>query len=586
MAPSTRKRQETGPELSMELALYALSFALALALRLHALERWPLVDGEAGLALAAWRWARGLPAVLRGHSPVLFHLNAVALYFTSGSDALVRVWSVLFGSCLVLWPYGLRQRLGRAGALVSSILLALSPSFTYFSRTADGTVVAAFCALGLLVAVDGYMRERRAAYVYLSAVLGALAFLSGPALYTILAMLGAFALFLVLRFRRGQDPALHADLHATWEGLRAEPSVWRVALLVAGMVFLTLGTGLAANPAGLQMALDQFGQWVGGWSLLRGSTWYLMAQLLFQYETLTLVLGLAGLALAIRRMRKDGGDLLSVLLPFWVVFALAFSVVPGYRPASGLWIALLPLTLAAGWAAEALYRQMQPAWKQPWMWALVAVSLGLAAAAYVQLVIYLGLPATAYLMRMAALGVLLISVYAMIWSWLGPQIPLRAAGLSVLILLVLLTVRTEVLLNYVRARDPVELIVGRTTAPDVLELAQSASKLSSQLQGDPRIMAWQVDETLEVPLGWYLRDFTDVRFVSRVPSNVDVAGIILRADAPAPAHYAGVRYRLHAVWPGGNVTLLDWLRWWIGYRSGLLPQAADEAILWVRLAGQ
>ena len=586
MSPSTKKRPETGRQLSMELGLYALAFALALALRLHALERWPLLDGEAGLALAAWRWARGLPAILRGHSPSLFHLNALAFYFTTGSDALVRLWSALLGACLVLWPYGLRRRLGRAGACASAFLLALSPSFVYFSRTADGGVVSAFCALGLVVAVDGYMRERRAAYVYLAAGLVALALLSGPALYTFVAMLGAFALFLALRFRRGRNPALQSELRAAREALRAEPAVWRSALLVAGVVFLALGTGFAANPAGLQMALDQFGQWAGGWSLLRGSAPYLIAQLLAQYETLILVLGIVGVAVALRRMGEEGGDWLSTLLPFWIVFALAFSVLPGYRPANSLWVVLLPLALAAGWAAEAVSRQLQSVWKEAWMWALVAVHLGLTAAAYVQLVLYLGLPASAYLLRVAALGVLLISVYAMLWSWLGPHIPLRAAGVSVLILLVLLTVRTEVLLNYVRARDPVEPIVGRTTAPDVLDLAQSAIKLSSRLQGDPRVMAWQVDETLLVPLGWYLRDFADARFVSRGQSSADAPGVILRADAPAPARYAGVRYRLHAVWPGGKVTLVDWLRWWTGYRSALLPGAEDEVIAWVKMPAQ
>ena len=82
MTEAAEDRLEVKPRLTVELCLYGLIWGLALAVRLLGLARWPLLDGEAGLALAAWRLARGLPATVRGHSPLLFHANALLFFLT------------------------------------------------------------------------------------------------------------------------------------------------------------------------------------------------------------------------------------------------------------------------------------------------------------------------------------------------------------------------------------------------------------------------------------------------------------------------------------------------------------------------
>ena len=573
-----------------ELLLYALSFGLALALRLHALGRWPLLDGEAGLAWAAWRFARGLPANLRGHSPLLFNLNAGLFYVTNGSDALARLTSVLFGVFMVLWPYGLRERLGRVGALAASYLIALSPSFTYFSRTADGSIVVAFCALGLWTVVDGYLRERRPLYVYVAAALLTLAVLAGPLTYTLLAMLALLGLWAWVQSRREHDAERWVELRRAWQDLCADGKTVRTALGLAALLFLGLGIGFAANPAGLQMTLDQFGQWLGGWSLLRGAPWYLDAQLLLFYETLTLVLGVGWMAVrAARRRIADEAtreDGFAALLAYGFLFALAFSIAPGYRPANSVLLVLLPLCLAAGRAVEDLSAGWQDGFRDPWFWAAQAVSAVLCSAALVQLVLYMGQPASAYSLRIGALAVLLLSAYAMLWSWKGARVSLRAAAFALSGLLLLLTLRSGLQLNYVRARDPMEPIVGLTTSPNVLTLARDAQSLSSRLVGDPRSLDWQVDASLQVPLGWYLRDWDQVQFVTRAPPDSAAGALILRAEVTPPARYLGLRFHVHSAalvgWPAPD----EWLRWWLGYRTAIRPQPVDDVILWVRSQGQ
>jgi len=390
-------------------------------------------------------------------------------------------------------------------------------------------------------------------------------------------MAATFPLFLRLRSRWAKDSTALEELRQAWRDLLADSRSWRVALLLAGVLFLMFGVGFFANPSGLQMTLDQFGQWFGSLQLLRGTPWYRNLQVLLLYEAMPLLVGAAGFF--VTRMRRDTPAL---LLRYWVVFTFVFAILPGYRAPHSVLLVLLPLILAAGQAVESLREELAISGKAPLFWALIALSLAIFAAAYGQLVSYLGLPVSTYLLRIAALFVFLIAAHAMLWSVYGPTIPARAAIASFTLLLLLITIRAEVRLNYVRARDPVEPIVGTTTSPDVLDLVRYAAQWSSQTLGDPRVMDFQIDEKLQVPLGWYLRSFPQVSYISRTPPATEATALILPAQAPAPARCVGMRFALHSTWAGGKHSLQDWLRWWVDYRSTLKGQAADEVIFWVR----
>lgn len=576
MTQTIETRSSAKSRFTVEMALYAVILALGLVLRLVVLGRWPLLDGEAALALAAWRFARALPASLRGSGPLLFNWSALCSFLTGGSDGLTRAPSILFGSALVLWPYGLRRYLGRVGALAVSLMLAISPSFVYFSRVADGSVIVAFCALGWLCVLAGYHEERRPVYVLVAAVLAMLGLLAAPLVYTLFGVLLTFPVMLWVRARVTKRSDLLDELGDAWHSVISDSSTCRKALLAAGLLLLVAGLGFMVNPSGLQMALDQFGQWVGGFSLFKG-TWWLIPLLLFMYEGLALVFGLGGLLLERRR-----SDVVSWLLRYWLVFAVVFSIVPGYRPPGSVLLVLLPLIVASGHSIERLWMAVAPMRREPWLLALVAASLLICGAALIQFVTHLAFPSQTYLLRIAALIVFALSLYALVWSLAGAEIPLRAGAVSLLLLLLLGGLRAEVRLNYYRARDAREPMVGATVSPDVLKLAQYAQRFSSQVLGDPRAMDWQVDQSLEIPLGWYLRHFDRVSYVSRPPLEPRAAGMILPAAAPAPAKYVGLRFAVHASWQGGQYSLVEWLRWWTGQKPALPDPASEEVILWVR----
>ena len=91
-----------------------------------------------------------------------------------------------------------RDRLGRLGALFTSVMLAFSPAMLYFSRFARNDILMAVWALGLVICMWRYMDEGKHRYIYIAAVLLALAFASKETAYLLTALLGLFLALLII----------------------------------------------------------------------------------------------------------------------------------------------------------------------------------------------------------------------------------------------------------------------------------------------------------------------------------------------------------------------------------------------------
>jgi hypothetical protein len=300
--------------------------------------------------------------------------------------------------------------------------------------------------------------------------------------------------------------------------------------------------------------------------------------LLVVYETLPLVLGIVGLVL--ERKRRDSA---AFLLRTWVVITLLVSIVPGYRPPNSVLLTLVPLVLWSAFVVQRFWKTLADTRGNSLLWTLVVVGCLVAFAMIIQLVTYLNTSASGYLLRMAALAVFLLSVYALVWSLRGAELPLRASVLLVLVLLSLGGIRTMARVNYASARDPLEPLVGSTVSAEVLDLDQYAASFSSQTLGDPRVMSWQVDRTLEVPLGWYLREFEKVSFERTIPAAPAAEGLIFPVGAGEPPKYVALRFAVHSHYPGGSFGFREWLRWWAGLDSAVSVVANEDAALWVRV---
>ena len=184
--------------LGWEAALFAGLALAALGLRLWELDGRTMHYDESLHVHYAWRLAIGDGY---SHSPWMhgpFQINLTALIFKlfSDSDFTARLGYALFGSALVGLPYFLRTYLGRTGAVVTSVLLALSPTMLYFSRFGRNDILMAFLAVALLVLMWRYLNESKNRYLYMAAAVLALAFTTKETSYIIVAIFGA-ALFLM-----------------------------------------------------------------------------------------------------------------------------------------------------------------------------------------------------------------------------------------------------------------------------------------------------------------------------------------------------------------------------------------------------
>ena len=141
---------------TVELALYAILFLLALGLRLYGLGGLnPISPWEAAQIWPAWLahsfvLAEGslLPQPDAPVSPLLFTLQRGLFFLTGGGNAFwARIVPACAGAGIVLAAWTLRRPMGRSSALMAALLFALDPWMLSFSRMADGA------ALSLLTAV-------------------------------------------------------------------------------------------------------------------------------------------------------------------------------------------------------------------------------------------------------------------------------------------------------------------------------------------------------------------------------------------------------------------------------------------------
>jgi uncharacterized protein (TIGR03663 family) len=103
------------------------------------------------------------------HGPFLFHANALIYFLFGDTDFTARIVPALFGVFMVMTPLLLRRWLGRLGAVVTSILLLISPSILYYSRYIRNDIYIAVWTMLLIAAFFYFIRERNPRWFYLGA---------------------------------------------------------------------------------------------------------------------------------------------------------------------------------------------------------------------------------------------------------------------------------------------------------------------------------------------------------------------------------------------------------------------------------
>lgn len=130
------------------------------------------------------------------HGPFLFHVSALAFFFLGDSDLVARLMPVIFGTVLIILPWFLRTMLGRIGSLTASALLAFSPMMLFYSRYARNDIFMAVWTLAIVVLMWRFIEEKKNIYLYMIAMVLALAFTTKETTFIVVAIFGSY-LFIV-----------------------------------------------------------------------------------------------------------------------------------------------------------------------------------------------------------------------------------------------------------------------------------------------------------------------------------------------------------------------------------------------------
>ena len=175
---------------------------VALALRLWELTGRTMHYDEAIHLYYSWRLANleGFVHSPWMHGPFQIELVALFLRLFGDTDFAARLAYALFGTVLVVLPFFLRDYLGRTGAMLTGVMLAISPSLLYFSRFGRNDIIMAVLTVALFTLLWRYTRNPRNRYLYLASAVLAVAFAAKETAYIVSAIFGALALLLALPY--------------------------------------------------------------------------------------------------------------------------------------------------------------------------------------------------------------------------------------------------------------------------------------------------------------------------------------------------------------------------------------------------
>ena len=193
--------QSDTPWRRWEIGAYAGILILALALRLWDLGGQALHHDESLHAVYSWYLydGRGYLHNPLMHGPFQFFGTAAIYWILWDSDFTARLLPAIFGVILVGTPLLLRPYLGRSGALITSVLLTLSPSFLYFSRFARNDIYMAVWVMLLIGFIWRYMDSGKARYLIGIAAALALAFSTKESTFLVVGVLGSYLLIRAVR---------------------------------------------------------------------------------------------------------------------------------------------------------------------------------------------------------------------------------------------------------------------------------------------------------------------------------------------------------------------------------------------------
>jgi uncharacterized protein (TIGR03663 family) len=287
------------PAVPLETLAWAVIFAVGAFILFYQLGLKPLHHDESLHAYYSWELFKGLGYKYNPmmHGPLLYHANTLMYFLLGASDYTCRVFPALSGLICLTMVWFLRPHLGRAGALFTAAMIAISPSFTYVGRFIRHDIFLAAESLIMIYGFFRYLDTRKPKYLYLAAMGLGLAFSTMEATYINGAIFVTFMFFRWL-WEYTTRPAAGENkfLPLLQDLFKQRKPFWISSGIFFGLV-LVLFTTFFTNPHGFIDAFtSSLTYWLGQHEVQRGSQpVYFYAGLLGLYEILAVICTLGAL---------------------------------------------------------------------------------------------------------------------------------------------------------------------------------------------------------------------------------------------------------------------------------------------------
>jgi predicted membrane-bound mannosyltransferase len=155
--------------------------------------------------------------------------------------------------------------------------------------------------------------------------------------------------------------------------------------------------------------------------------------------------------------------------------------------------------------------------------------------------------------RLAVPWILVIGLLVAWTVWRGGRRAALSAIAAVILGLSIMQVHAGWRMSYYEADVPKDMMIYTQTSPDVSRIMDELDELSAQLTGGPHLSVWY-DSDVSWPFQWYLRDYTQKRFIgSTLSGPPEDAAVVLLGGSGTTAEfmegYTGQEYVLRWWFP-------------------------------------
>ena len=546
--------------------LFILAFILALTLRLVRLDVLPLSDFEANWALQAFHLSQNAHPAL-SPQPGYILPTAVIFFIFGSSDFSARILPALAGSLLVMVPYILRDKLPGKSAIILAFFLALEPGLIAMSRTAGSPLLAvSFSLLALSLWLTKCPQW--------AGFFGALALLSGPALWPGLVALGV-AMLVAGRFPKQENEANPDSAEGETPSAR---EMWKPALITGGITLLGIGTLFLLSPEGLGAAFSSLPAYLRGWAQSVDVPPTRLLLTIAVYEPFFVIFALITLVRGIIARDRQ-----VIFLAVWIALVLTLSLLYPSRQVADLAWLLVPLAaLAAMEVSRALGFGSENRWEIGGMVILTFAVLVFAALDFAGLAMTNPTPEDTrirWILLGGALLLLVVSITLVAFGW-SLEVARKGALWGFVAVMTLYTISVATGAAGLRANVTQELWRTDPQPAQAALLRRTIDDLSTWNKGTDSALGVTVYGIDSPSLAWELRNQT-VTYASAAPTDSSSPIVIGPFDPQAAfgAEYRGQDF-IWRRYPGWNTASWpEWLRWLAVHE---IPQGEEPIMLWAR----